>query len=289
MSRGSHDADIWRDMPFYDGVKYAFVLDAVLALAALHKAYIEPQHSDNEKYTSASLHYQSQCLQSYQPQLSDINEENCHAMFAVSALVNVITIAMSRGGPSLLPTPPTETLLTTFRLLRGIQVVLSTSYEMVRSAHYKSVFMLPTVPKETPVSAEVAQSMQELRRRVTEAGEFKALSHVDIYNTCIEKLEDAFRQVESAENLGNIISWPLACSEKAVELLRDRDPMMMLIYVHYGALYLHLHDRWWAHDFGRRLIWELSEALHTLGASWKPLTSWARAKAEEVGESTPSG
>lgn len=284
FSRGMNAVDIWRDMPFHDGIQHAFVLDAVLALAALHKAYVEPQHS--EKYTSACLHYQSQCLRAYHHQLSDINEENCHAMFAVSALVNVIAIAMSHGGPSLLPIPSIETLLTTFKLLRGIQIVLHTTHEIVRSAHYKSAFAMPKVPEGTPVSLEVGQAMEKLRRRAAEAGEFNTKDRLDIYNTSIEKLEDHFKQVELCDRLDMIIAYPIAIDEKAIEMLRDRDPMMMLIFVHYGVLYLRLHERWWARGFGCRLVWDLSEALHALGASWRPLTSWARSKAESVRNSS---
>lgn len=112
-------------MPFHDGLTYAFVLEAVLAVAALHKAYMEPQHS--KKYMSACLYYQNQCLCAYNKELANINEDNCHAIFAVSALVHVLNIAISRGGPTLSPTPPIETLLLQFQLTRGIMVVLSTA------------------------------------------------------------------------------------------------------------------------------------------------------------------
>ena len=102
-------------MPFRDGLTYAFVLDAVLAVAALHKAYMEPE--DDKKYMSACLYYQNQCLCAFQEQLADINQENCHAIFAVSALIHVLNIGISRGGPSLTPTPPIETLAVQLSLL----------------------------------------------------------------------------------------------------------------------------------------------------------------------------
>jgi hypothetical protein len=127
-------AKIWRDMPFHDGMTYAFVLDAVLAVAALHKAYSEPQHS--KKYVSACLYYQNQCLTAYQEQLTNINEDNCNAMFAVSALIHVLNGAMSRGGPYLPPTPPIETLLSQLKLGFGIKTVLDATWDTVRVAHY---------------------------------------------------------------------------------------------------------------------------------------------------------
>jgi hypothetical protein len=98
----------------------------------------------------------------------------------------------------------------------------------------------------------------------------------------IEKLEDAFKHVEQGEDFAAITAWPVLVDDKAGELLEKRDPLMMLICIHYGVLCFHLHDRWWAHNFGCRLIWDLSELLHALDASWLPLTSWARSRAASV-------
>jgi hypothetical protein len=286
ISRHDRDSGVWQNMPFYDGMTYPFVLDAVLAVAALHKAFIEPQN--NEKYISACLFYQNQCLQTYYKQLTNINPDNCHAMFAVSALINVLTIAMSRGSSSLVATSPLETLFTTFKLLRGIQVVLHGKYDIVRSAHYKEIFSVPEVPPDSVVSPEVSHAMKELLRLVTDENNEADPDRIEMYKSSIDSLEKHFREVEQVQNFGAIISWPLSLHKTATELLKSRDPMMMLIFVHYGVLYLHIHERWWAHNFGCRLIWELSESLHALGGSWLPLTSWARSKAANVRATPPA-
>lgn len=95
----------------------------MLALAALHKASHE--NADSVKYTSACMHYQSRCLREYQARLDSIDDENCHAIFAVSALMHIMTITMSRGGPSLMPTSTLETLVTSYNLLKGLEAVLA--------------------------------------------------------------------------------------------------------------------------------------------------------------------
>lgn len=265
-------------MPFRDGLNYPFVLDAVLAVAALHKAYTEPQHS--KKYMSACLYYQNQCLCGYQEQLTNINEDNCSAMFAVSALVHCLNIAISRGGPTLLPTPPIETLLLQIKLGRGIKIVLHANWEVVRSAHYKDIFnpFEASTPPDAINSPEVSYAMEELRRCVEEDKTSDSTTR-DVYAKSIETLENDFKNVEQGENLAAVSAWPITIDDKVAELLEERDPLMLLICVHYGALCLHIHDRWWAHNFGCRLIWDLSEMLHAMDASWLPLTSWARARA----------
>lgn len=276
--RDESNFDVWKQMPFHDGAKYEFVLDAVLAIAALHKAHV--CLAESEKYTSASIYYQSRSLREYQAHLSSINDENCHAMFAVSALIHVITIAMSRGGPHLLPTPPLETLFTSFKLLKGIQAVLHSKWFIVKDSHYHPSLSLPTVSSDLAVSTEVSHVMEELRRCAAEAVRSPNSSNIDLYRKTIDSLEEQFRQVENSSNdAGNIVAWPVLIGDEPAELLQRQDPLMMLIFVHYGVLYLHVHETWWAHDYGRRVILDLSESLHALDAAWMPATSWARAQA----------
>jgi hypothetical protein len=127
----------------------------------------------------------------------------------------------------------------------------------------------------------VAYAMDELQRCVADTAMADAATR-DVYATSVASLDDVFRQVEQDDDLDAIAIWPILLNEKVTELLEKRDPLMMLICIHYGVLCLHLHDRWWAHNFGCRLIWDLSEMLHALDASWLPLTSWARSKAASV-------
>lgn len=277
LSPNENDADAWRNRPFHHGLKYGFVLDAVLALTALHKSYTDP--AESEKYTSACLYYQARGLREYQEHLTDINEENCHALFAFSALINALTIATSRGGPNLLPTPPLETLFTSTELVRGIRAVLDTAKETVISARYEAIFSLPRTPAGLSLTEEVSYAMHELQQRADKAAKYFGLHQLGLYTVAIESLRDHFRDVEHGKNFGAIVSWPYSVGEESIGLLRDRDAIMTLIFVHYGVLCLYIHERWWARNYGCRIIWDLSEALHALDAAWLSSTGWARTKA----------
>ena len=232
---------------------------------------------------SACLYYQNQCLCAFQEQLADINQENCHAIFAVSALIHVLNFGISRGGPSLTPTPPIETLTVQLTLGRGIKAVLSTTWETVKSAHYRDVFKMPGAgtPSDAVNSPEVAYAMAELKRCVTDSDTTSA-PHKDVLMSTVDLLERAFKDVEQGEDFAAVTAFPVIMNDNAGELVEKRDPLMMLICIHYGVLCLQIHDRWWAHNFGCRLIWDLSELLHALDASWLPLTSWARSRAASV-------
>lgn len=279
-ARHDSNSELWKDMPFSDGLKHEFVLDAVLALAALHKSFVDFDNS--KRYALACLHYQSRGFRAYQSCLTSIDEDNCHAMFSTSALINIINIAMSRGGPSLLATPPLETILANFKLLRGIKIVLSDTWDTVKEAHYKPIFSERVVPIDATLDKEVAFLLGELRQQAHDVVGSTKSSNLELYHAAIDSLEVTFKKLEYCMDVGAVVGWPTFLKEESEDLLRNHDPMMLLIFIHYGVLYLQLHDRWWAEDFGRRIIFGFSEILHAIDASWLPLTSWARAKAASL-------
>lgn len=120
--------------------------------------------------------------------------------------------------------------------------------------------------------------MDELRRCAVE--KVKATPDLkDVYFSTIDTLQEHFRKFQQTGNYGIIVSWLISVGEQPAELLSVYDPMMLLIFVHYGVLYLHVHKRWGAHDFGRRVITELSDCLHGKDPSWYVWTKWSREQA----------
>jgi hypothetical protein len=66
--------------------------------------------------------------------------------------------------------------------------------------------------------------------------------------------------------------------------LLDDDPVARLIFLHYGVLLLHAHDRWWAKGFGVRLVKDLATSLRMLSSDWAVPTEWAEACATSLVE-----
>jgi len=60
--------------------------------------------------------------------------------------------------------------------------------------------------------------------------------------------------------------------------------MARLIFLHYGVLLLHAHDRWWAKGFGVRLVQDLAVSLRMLSSDWASATEWAEACATSLVE-----
>lgn len=280
VTRSEREAEAWRDTPFQDGWRYSFILDAILALTALHRAYTTSGESD--RFVRASLYYQSSGLRTFTQHLSDITASNCHAMFAFAAIINIAVIAVSRGGVGVSPTAPIDTLFTIYELGNGLKAVIDSSLEMLTSGPYKAAFATASTLPKTCASETVARVFQAMRQQAESVAIAIPDNRAETYLATIDRLEEAFMQVEEHKDFGAILAWIMGVPNKAIQLLEIRDPMMCLIFMHYGVLYLHLHDKWWANGFGARLIWDMSSLLHAADTAWVPLTSWARVRANVV-------
>lgn len=248
----------------------------------MHKASLSVV--DEERYTMASFHYQSQALQGYREHLLQINQENCNSLFAFSVLMNVLTLGVSRGNSCLLPTSPTETLFSIFELLRGTEIVLKEAGEAVTSGQYKALFTPVSLDTGATLAEDTQSAMRKLRETIMQA-ELRHASNEPRCVSLVDSLQTLFLSSEEGENFGMVLAWPTTIGEKAIEMLKSHHPSMILIAIHYGVLFLRIHERWWAHGFGRRLIEDLSNHLHALDSQYAPATEWARSKADSFCDS----
>lgn len=279
LCRSEQDAEVWKNMPFRDGVKYTFVLDAVLALASLHTAIVDPAKC--AKYTAACLQYQSRGISGYRRHLAAIDQDNCHALFSFAALLNALAIALACGNSHLPSTPSLEAISTTVKLTHGIKVVLNTTLETVMSAQYKVIFSVPSIASDLLLAEDIDYALRDLHHSATDPMHNHTLERLDTYVETINNLRNLFKQLGHVPDIGSIVAWPVSIGDQPVNLLKDGDAIMTLIFVHYGVLCLYIHDRWWSQGYGSQIIREFSDALHASNAAWKTSTEWARAKAAD--------
>lgn len=277
ISRDEKDTYIWRDAVFEDGLEFAFVLDAVLALTALHKAFLNPR--EGQKHISNSLAYQDQGLRAYQAQLTDYNPRNCKALFIFPVIMNISIIAMSRGYASMSATSPIRTLHSVLEILRGVKVIFHTSSDIIRTSVYQGLLSARGSQYTTCSPASVAGAMERLRKSMSNTTPQIGSDMLALYKVAIDTLEAHFQRYEHEGDVGAIISWPLGLGELGTELFRQGNRGMMLIFTHYGVLFLQVSGQWWARDFGARLIHELSESLRGMPAAWEASLAWANSEA----------
>lgn len=289
LSHDESDLSIWRDVIPIDGPRFPFLVDGLLALASLHSASLDP--ASRQKNIAAFAVYHDRSLGAYQDELSKINDDNFAAVIVYSIIIIVLTIAASRGCDPLPATSLLDTIQHVSELLRGTSTILNAAeYDSLKSGRYGALFIVADPDaQDAPIPADVENAFRRLHECVARMEDPTKKDRSALYHTTIEILKFAFRPLHVGPNMRAAVAWPITVDQSIFGLLRVRDPMTLLIFVHYGVLYLQAHERWWARDFGRQLIYELSEILHNLDSSWKLRTAWARERAAAVSDATEDG
>lgn len=110
---------LWQVWAVKLGFKHDFLLRGLLAISAFHQGYLRPDLK-NEFDVKASIH-QDYAIRSFQETLADVNEYNCHALFAFSCVIIVLSFASSSRDKA---SDFQADVLHWFYLLRGCNGVL---------------------------------------------------------------------------------------------------------------------------------------------------------------------
>ncbi|CAA9956730.1 hypothetical protein PTMSG1_00338 [Pyrenophora teres f. maculata] len=277
LAHDDEDLVIWREAIPDEAVHHDFLMDGLLAMAALHFAYENPE--SRLQYTELAMRYQNSSLQVYNKALENINEENCTALFAFSIIVNVMAIALPNTIPDSLPSSYTESITTMLALIRGIGLIHSSAVSKHRTGRLAS-FYRPLPPDLQP-DDETTAALESLRHEASTLLASKSIEYERhaVYLSAIQSLEVAFGCMKATNHLGRIIGWPASLGspghcEELMRLFNHGDVMTQLIFMYYGVLLLHTRHRWWGRHTGVSLIKELAISVRAAGPNWVVGTQW---------------
>jgi hypothetical protein len=83
-----------------------------------------------------------------------------------------------------------------------------------------------------------------------------------VYNDAIGKLDHSLAMLsKGGEPTMIALRWMFRIPSRYIELVREKQPLALIIFAHYCAVLHHLRDRWWMGDWGTRLVKEISQLL----------------------------
>lgn len=282
LKPGHHE--LFRDIIPREAMQYEYLADGILAVAALHLATLEPLQSS--EHIKIAMLYQDSGIRGLKEALSNVSDDNVNATFSFSIHIMIINLASTKFSSDL---NPSENLVSIFELLRGVVTVVKSSEQRLKEGPFK-VLLEPPIggiqlapdPNEQESRAEAISSLHERSRIVSK---YVGPQTYEIYSAGIHSLDNAVEEVIGFSGRhGMIIAWPVMAPHQLIPLLKQSDPMALLIWIYYGVLTLEIHEHWWGRDFGVLLIRDLSEALLKIDQEWDPYIKWARLKAAKVQE-----
>lgn len=259
-------------------LQYDFLMNGILALAALHIAStIDPPAS--WAYIDTALQYHSLSFAPFRTAIDNLTPLNCEAVLAQSIVTTIIGIALPRLTAERDESPSmTENIVMVFELLQGVRKIIKIGRSWIKLNLFarQSDFWenSPALDSDTERALTRLATLNDEILVTTDAVQHK------INQDVIAHLRRCYARFFDTEDPANVIAWLAAVDKDFVENVRRRQPFPLLVLMHWGVLLGELHgQRWWARESGRALVSELLEALRP-GDRWKDVLLWPQQKME---------
>jgi len=254
-----------------------YLMDAILAVAALHLRSIQP---GDQTLIRASHGYMASALAQYSSLLnSGLSAFNAEALFSTSALIAFQASASRRfeddqgDGTYTLP-------LAWFHSFQGVKTVVMASWQWLRTSDriYPIINGQPALalnldPDRTSFFAPLLDGMEEQLESMPE------ITRVETRQAYEHSV--AFLNWSHPRPVRNrILGFAATVSRRFVELVDQQDPRALVITACFFALTKAVDDVWWLQGIAKR---EVNGICSLLPSSWWPKMEWPLRIANHVG------
>ncbi|KAJ5593823.1 uncharacterized protein N7459_000031 [Penicillium hispanicum] len=258
-------------------LQYDFLMNGILSLAALHIASTS-ELPTSLAYIDTALQYHNLSFAPFRAAIDHITPQNCEAVLAQSIVTTVIGIALPRAtAPRDENCNMTENILVVFELLQGVKKIIHIGRSWIklnlfsRQRDFGSTG--PSLDRETQVALDQLVTLNDETLAIIDTDQHR------INKDVIAHLRQCFTLFANSQDPANVLAWLAAVDKEFVDNVRRRQPLALLVLMHWGVLLGELDgQRWWARNSGQALVLEISRTLQPGNARWVDSLSWPRRK-----------
>ncbi|EXJ71710.1 uncharacterized protein A1O5_05518 [Cladophialophora psammophila CBS 110553] len=276
-SKVAGDDYIWQIAVPRWSLQHDFLRTGLFALSAFEVAS-RSTGADRAKYLEAAVEYQTLALSDFRHQLQHqgIDPQSCETVLCFSLMLMVLALASSQFITDLAGDRQGDSMvlntITHFELLRGCGTVLGDNAEQFLAQNsyaqkltpFEKLTRMPLDP-DTAVAMSKLNSVNERRilSTVGDSYEHRAqhVAHFEACRKAITLLEECFAKCvgHDDDHQGYILGWLNMAGEEYIHAIKGNDRVALLVLMYWGSLVEKLsHQVWWARDFGRLLVEEIS-------------------------------
>ena len=267
LSRNEPTDQVWREAVPKEALSQPFLMHGILALSALHLARTGPDPSHRTLYLNRAVAHQNQALALFRDLLSDINETNAKAMFAFAGIVVVYTFGFPHSPDAQDPWTCVDDFLQVLVLTRGVQQVIQTPISSLRDSSFAPIFQIDEF--HGPLPEATRNALKSLHEANEICGTRDSTHETDIYAKIIDDMAKMLSWVFGGVTASVVAGrWAIRLPPQFLELLRERDPLALVILAYYGVLLKYLKHRWCFDEWCVRVakaVWAI------LDDEWRPL------------------
>ncbi|KAJ5155451.1 C6 transcription factor [Penicillium capsulatum] len=274
------DMHDWQILIPQQAYTHEFLLQGMLALASLHVSATTTDSHRAMSFLDTALHYNHMSFGPFRHTLDHITPQNCDAVYASSAIMAVLGIAMPyldskyRGGQCSM----VDTMITAFDLLQGSHSISWITAPWLQATIFSKYGFWEM--KTTELDHDTTSAIERLLYLNSLTGKPGEQGH-DTTREAIEFLKSCFAKFAHKPHPATILGWLLYASKDFVDRLRSRKPLQLLVFMHWGVLVNELGGHfWWAKGSGKALVAELLSELASSNADprWGQALQWPEHK-----------
>ncbi|KAJ5951716.1 uncharacterized protein N7479_010129 [Penicillium vulpinum] len=274
LSRNETTDPIWRNIVPEEALSHPFLMHGILALSSLHLARTGPELTRRASYLNRAVAHQNQALALFRELLGDVKESNAKAMFAFAGIVVIYTFAFPHTPDAQDPWSCVDDLYQVLVLTRGVQQVIYAPRNFTSFLHDSSFGPILQIEEvHGPLPEDATDMLKQLREANEVCGSRDANHELRVYEAAIANLEEMLGWCYSGMRASTIAGrWAIRLQPRFMELLRERDPLALVMLAHYGVLLHYLKHRWCFDEWCVRVskaVWAI------LDDQWRPLVQWA--------------
>ncbi|KAL4955790.1 hypothetical protein BDW69DRAFT_159884 [Aspergillus filifer] len=287
----------WQSVIRRESVAHAALRHSILAFSAIQLASTtEDDRAKRKSHLQEAEKHFRQAVDDFPPQSDDLAESGCNSVFSTASVLYMCELAFpslaedgrrlstsATRSPSPSPkkeekeeekeqstSPCLDRLLDLFKTVRGLSSYTKV-LDVVEKGELKDLFNQSDPYHQLPSTYTLPIfAMKNLNNATAK----KDSTHqTDVYDDAISKLDRSLEMLsKGGEPTMIALRWMFRVPSRYLELVRERQPLALIIFAHYCAVLHHLRDRWWMDDRGSRLVKEIS---HLLGQDRQSSILWA--------------
>ncbi|PYI29066.1 hypothetical protein BP00DRAFT_247653 [Aspergillus indologenus CBS 114.80] len=282
LSRNHAVEWIWKSVIPRRAVHDPALMHGILALSALHLAFLHPHPQRKEYLDTAQWHHHKSI--SGVRNIEALSEANASAAYALSNIIIIFTFALpllsdSGSGGEGQPATPYDELLRIFHMSRASLRILVAVSEWVQASDLAILATAaPVGQSSTHTRASTLPSLLDAALRdITllngRLGEDNSHHPSEVYGPVLRQLRVAFESTSSESKDGIITAlfwWIFGLSSEFLNLLGERDPFAMVILAIFCALMHRLRGQWWMDNWAEKVARDVRASLDPSLASFVP-------------------
>ncbi|GKT57656.1 fungal Zn binuclear cluster domain containing protein [Colletotrichum tofieldiae] len=271
--------ELWKTAIPEMACSHKFLMHGLLALSALHYAYVHPQ--EQKKWDIISVHHQNLALRFFALRLNGINKDNCEAYFFLATLIFIVSICSVARSDSLGRMVSLSDVAQSFMLLHGVKGILN--FQPIeewrqRGGPLDTLLRPPVLPQG---GSWASSPFQKRLDAITALAREVPASFTEVINpqsVCVLALESLRRTHQvcktEGEKPGGVWGWSATLPPMYIDMVGNRHPTALVILAHYAALARPcLEGDWLCGGWSTAVMGLVDEALDD---EWRPWIQWPK-------------